>query len=266
MSSLRATDEDLGALIGRSIRSARLAARWTQSQLARRLGTTQSAVSRLETASATYLDIRLASAAFRLLGIRASIDSATLGLVGRRQQQDLVHARCAGHVARRLDAVGWDVRLEVEVGSGRYRGWIDLLAYRASDRSLLCGELKTQIDDLGRIQRTLAWYEREAWGAARRLGWRPTSTTTALLVLMSTENDARIQANREVLRKEFPARAGDLAPWLALPGENRPPNALAMIDPRSRRTEWLRPSTSDGRRSLAPYRDYRDAAAKLSGR
>jgi transcriptional regulator with XRE-family HTH domain len=266
MGSMRAADDDLASLIGGAIRSARLAARWPQSELARRLGTTQSAISRLETGGASCIDVRLASAAFRELGIRTSFDSATIGLVGRREQHDFVHARCSSYAAARLRSDQWEVCLEVEIGSGRYRGWIDLLAFRSMDRALFCGEIKTEIDDLGRIQRTVSWYEREAWQAARRIGWRPTSTTTGLLVLMSTENDARIQANREILRRAFPSRAGDLARWLATSGEISPPSALAMIDPRSRRIDWLRPSTSDGRRSSAPYRDYRDAARRLTGR
>ena len=31
---------------------------------------------------------------------------------------------------------------------------------------------------------------------------------------------------------------------------------LALIDPRSKRRQWLRPSRVDGRRSAAPYADY----------
>jgi hypothetical protein len=81
---------------------------------------------------------------------------------------------------------------------------------------------------------------------------------------MSTENDVRIQANKESLREAFPARAAELARWLATPGETKPRSALATIDPRSRRMDWLRPTTSDGRRSPAPYRDYRDAAERLA--
>ena len=76
-------------------------------------------------------------------------DGRTLGLAGRREQNDLVHAACAGYVARRLGRAGWHVLLEVEVGDGRGRGWIDLLAFRESDRSLLIVEVKTEIIDVG---------------------------------------------------------------------------------------------------------------------
>ena len=58
-----------------------------------------------------------------------------------------MHARCIAYVARRLRACGWDVRFEVEVGTGRYRGWIDLLALRGT--TMLCVEVKTELDDMG---------------------------------------------------------------------------------------------------------------------
>jgi transcriptional regulator with XRE-family HTH domain len=266
MAALRASEDDLASLIGRSIRTARLAARWKQAELARRLGTTQSAVSRLETGSSSCIDIRLASAAFRLLGIRTSVDSATIGLVGRREQSDFVHARCSSYVASRLRADQWEVGLEVEVGSGRYRGWIDLLAFRAIDRALFCGEIKTELDDLGRIQRTVSWYEREAWEAARRMGWRPRSITIGLLVLCSSENDARVVANAQLLDRAFPGRARDLGAWLTTAGTKSRPSSLAMIDPRSRRIDWLRATISDGRRSTAPYENDRAAADALRRR
>jgi len=128
---------------------------------------------------------------------------------------------------------------------------------------VLCVEVKTEIDDVGRIQRTLSWYEREAWVAARRLGWRTHNVRSSLLVLCSTENDARVRSNREILQQTFPARARELGRWLAEPRDPVPARGLAMIDPRSLRAEWLRPTVSDGRRSAAPYADYRAAAKAM---
>lgn len=256
-------DDGLGHRIGLVIKSTREEIGWSQRELARRLETSQSALQRLESGRSAYVDVRLASAALRLLGIRPSFDAQTLGLAKRREQRDLVHAKCGAYASRRIKHDGWDTRLEVEVGSGRYRGWIDLLAYRAEDRSLLCVEIKTEIDDVGRIQRTTGWYLREAPVAARRFGWRPRTTTGVLLVLCSTENDQAIQRNLGSLRSAFPGTARGLSEWTTTPGRARPPDSLAMIDPRSRRAEWLRPTATEGRRTAAPYRDYRMAAAAM---
>jgi hypothetical protein len=41
------------------------------------------------------------------------------------------------------------------------------------------------------------------------------------------------------------------------------PRGLALVDPTSRRRDWLLPTRSDGRRSSLPYRDYADAARRL---
>jgi transcriptional regulator with XRE-family HTH domain len=254
---------DIAKEIGRAIRASRIEAGWSQRELASRLGVSQAAISRLESGSGPHLDVRLASAALALLGIRIQLDGATMGLASRREQRDLVHARCSGYVAKRLSGLGWVVRQEVEVGTGRYRGWIDVLAYRAADWSLLCAEIKTEIDDVGRIQRTLTWYEREAWDAARRFGWRPRKVCSALLVLCSTENDGRVMGNRTILGQAFPARARELQSWLATSGVLVPATALAMVDPRSLRSDWLRPTMSDGRRSPARYADYAAAAAAM---
>jgi hypothetical protein len=43
-------------------------------------------------------------------------------------------------------------------------------------------------------------------------------------------------------------------------------HGMALIDPVRKRVAWLIPSKIDGRRSTAPYRDYADAARRLSTR
>jgi transcriptional regulator with XRE-family HTH domain len=255
--------EPLGRSIGRVAREVRVGFGWSQRDLAARVGHSQSKIARLEAGAVAHLDLQLADAVLEELGIQPHFDTRVPGLSDRRRQSDRVHARCCGYVGRHLLNLGWEVRHEVEVGTGRRRGWIDLLAYRAEDGAIFSPEVKSELHDAGAIQRTIAWYERASWEAARRLGWRPRRATAALLLLCSEENDQRVVDNRELLRQTFPARAGAIDPWLRDPRAPLPARSLAMIDPRSRRHDWLRPTRSDGRRAPAPYRDYADAARRL---
>jgi transcriptional regulator with XRE-family HTH domain len=261
----KSRDDRLGLVIGRACRDVREAIGWSQRELERRTGHSQSKIARFESGDVRHLDLELADDVLRELGIRLRIDRPELGLSDRNRQRDGVHAWCCGYAGRRLAADGWTVRHEVEVGTGRTRGWIDLLAYREVDGALFCPELKTEIHDAGAIQRTLAWYEREAWDAARRVGWRPRRMTSALLVLATSENDGRPLGNQELLRQAFPGDAPALWRWLSERTAAMPPRSIAMIDPHSRRSVWLRPTRSDGRRSPAPYRNYADAAQRLRG-
>ena len=249
--------------MGRVVREVRVGFGWSQRELGHRVGCSQSMVSRLEAGDLAHLDVVMVGAILDELGIRAWFDTRVPGLPDRRRQRDRVHARCAGFMGRHLVSFAWEVRHEVEVGSGRSRGWIDLLAYRRVDRALFCPELKTELHDAGAVQRTLGWYERESWAAARALGWSPRRMTSALILLCTEENDRRVADNSELISQAFPAGATALAAWLRDPTERMPPRAIAMVDPRSRRLDWLRPTRLHGRRSRAPYRDYADLASML---
>ncbi len=149
--------------------------------------------------------------------------------------------------------------VEVEIGSGRSLGWIDILAYHPDTGIMLVIELKTEIHDMGMIERSFSWYGREAWQAARRQGWRPRKAVGCLLLLATEANDDRARTNRDVLDLEFAGRAPALAQVVA--GQDDVAVAtrfVAMVDPASRRRTWLRPLRIDGRRSVAPYKDYAD--------
>jgi hypothetical protein len=193
------------------------------------------------------------------MGARLSVGVSAPFLGDRGLQRDPAHARCTTYATTRLQREGWLTGTEVEIGGDRSRGWIDILAYQPDHRLLLVIEIKTEIRDLGAIERTLGWYEREAWLAAKRLGWRPSKVLGCLLLLATELNEARIADNRAALSDGFPLRATSLRRILA--NEVPPPSparAMAVIDPRSRRREWLRPSRVDGRPTPAPYMDYID--------
>jgi hypothetical protein len=131
---------------------------------------------------------------------------------------------------------------------------------------LLIIEIKTRLDDLGALERQLGWYERMAWQPARRLGWRPTRVVSIVLALASDEVERVVRAHRDLLAMAFPRRAHEVAGCLEDPTRFRPGRALALIDPSSRRREWLIRTSIDGRRSRLPYRDYADAARPAASR
>jgi hypothetical protein len=187
-------------------------------------------------------------------------------LADRARQRDVVHARCIGFVARRLRAAGWLAATEVEIHGVRGSGWIDVLAYHPASGRLLVIEIKTEIDDLGRIQSTLGWYRREAWDAARSLGWRPRHVRPALLLLATRANDRRLRDNREAVRQAFPADAANLRRMLIDTAAVDVDPAIALIDPLSRASTWLRPTVLDGRHPRSPHEDYAAVARRTPAR
>jgi transcriptional regulator with XRE-family HTH domain len=238
---------------------------WSQRELASRAGLSQALVSAIENGRVPNVTFATTARLLEAMGAKLIIDASPPFLGDRERQRDSAHARCTAHVARRLEGAGWQVRTEVEVGGGRSRGWIDLLAYHPRTRLLLVIEIKTEIRDLGAIERSLGWYERESWAAARRLGWRPQALVGCLLLLATEANDERIRDNRAALSRGFPIRATEISSVVAgnkaaVAGRR----AVALIDPSSRRRDWLRPARIDGRRSVAPYVDYIDFVRRMT--
>lgn len=229
---------------------------WTQDELAARVGISQGMISAIEHARVPGLTLVRAEQVLGALGATLVISVDTPFLGDRDRQRDPAHARCSAYVTTRLRRAGWDVATEVEVGGDRSRGWIDVLAVHPSTHQMLVIEIKTEIRDFGAIERTLGWYERESYRAAKRLGWYP-STSVGCLILLATEaNDVRAKANARSFAAGFPLRSRDLSIILEGPMQPAAGRAVAMIDPLSRRASWLRPLTLDGRRSVAPYPDY----------
>ena len=255
---------DVVRRVARLVRDTRNLVGWSQRELAARAGVAQATVCRVESGTAGSLDIVTTGRLFAALGLRAHIDVDDFRLDDRRRQQDGVHAQVNGFVARRLERWGWRTAMEVLIGDGNPRGWIDLLAYREADRALLVEETKTDIPDMGGLQRSVAFYERMAMSAARRLGWWPRHVAVLVVLLDSEAVARRLVDNREIVRRAFPVPIREMSAWLADP-ECPMPNGWAMgtCDPASRAAAWLRPTTLGSRRLAPAYRGYADAAARL---
>ena len=250
------------------VREARLLLGLTQRGLAASAGTSQTMISRIENARSDALDLIVVERLLRAIGATMSLGVSARHLEDRRRQRDAVHARLNGYVARNLERDGWQPATEVWIGDAAPRGWIDLLAYREADRSLLVEETKTDIPDMGALQRSVAFYEREAAGVARRLGWRPKRVVVFVVALDSEVIHRRIAENRDLVTRAFPSPVDVTAAWLADPSRPVPRGwTLGTADPASRRAAWLRPTLLGNRRARPAYTSYADAAAHLhSGR
>ena len=236
---------------------------WTQRELAARADTSQSTVQRIETA-ASSLDLAVIVEVLAAMGVRIALDLDGRHLEDRRRQRGALHGRLNGYVARRLEGDQWATATEVQLGEGVPKGWIDVLAYREADRSLIVEESKTEIGDLGALQRSLSFYAREAWSAAAQLGWRPVRLVVVLVALDTVAVARRLADERDLVARVFPGRVADAAAWLRDPGRQAPTGwVLATADPARRRAAWLGATTLGTRRRPPAYDDYAQAASRL---
>jgi transcriptional regulator with XRE-family HTH domain len=257
----------LASAVGGMYRNARRTLGLSQRDLEARTGVSQSAQSRFERGLSSAVDLAAMERLALALGARPRFSLDTPFLADRAAQRDLVHARSTGFVAARLRRAGWVVDTEVQIDGSFGPGWIDVLAFQPASGCLLVVEVKTELMDVGRVQRTLGWYGSRAMAAARSRGWRPDWTQACLLVLATDAVDRALQGNRIFIREAFPMRAAALAEIVA--GQAGPASgerALAMIDPLSRRQRWLRPTRLDGRTSRAPHPDYAAVARRMTVR
>ena len=238
---------------GLRVRAIRSSIGMPQRRLAMRIHRSQGFVSLVERGKVARLSIAEADAISQALGATLVLILEAPILIAGAPQRDRAHARCVAYVARRLAAQGWIVRREVIIGARDRPGWIDILAFDPVSRVLLVIEIKTEIADLGGLERQLGWYQREAKRACRDLDWSPTVVVPCAFALATGANDDRMRANAESLRQVFPLRWREL--MRIVRGESPATDGwgLAMIDPRSRVRDWCRPTALDGRRSPAPY-------------
>lgn len=256
---------ELADEVGRLVRGARLTIGWTQLELGERAAVPQSLISRLERGLHSGADFEDLQRVAKAMGGRFTVSLTAPFLADRGRQRDRVHAACIAYVLRHLRRAGWRAASEVEIGGTAGPGWIDVLAWHPVTGALLVIEVKTEVHDFGRIQRTLGWYEHRAWDAARRLGWLPRRTRAALVLLDTAAVASALRTNRELAAGSFPARSAELARFVDDPAASTSRGrAVATIDPFSRRPTWLQSTALDRRRRPPAYVDYADVARRFA--
>src|SRR5688572_5656288 len=106
------------ARAGLFVKDLRLALGWTQRALAMKAGVSQSWICDVERGRCPDASLDTFDRLLSVMGARLVLEVDAPVLVNRRPR-DVVHARCSGHVARRLERAGWTVAREVEVGGDR---------------------------------------------------------------------------------------------------------------------------------------------------
>ncbi len=240
-------------------RSIRISLDLTQEQVASRAGVSRAHYAKVERGRETP-SLALVERIANALGLRLTLAVQPPIMHGEPVSRDIVHARCSAYVGRRLRSAGWQVAREVLIEAGHHRGWIDLLAFDPWSGTVLVIECKTRLDDVGAFERQIAWYERLAWDAARDQGWQVRRVVSWLIVLASEEVEATVKSHRELLADAFPGRALDMLQLVADGATRCDRRGVAMVDPRSRRRDWLIRTKVDGRRSPSPYVGYAQAA------
>jgi hypothetical protein len=132
------------------------------------------------------------------------------------------------------------------------------MAFDPRLRLLLVCEVKTELLDIGAVDRQLTTYVDAAWASAAARGWRPRGVTEVLVLLATSETDRRLQEHRAYVARAFPLRARRLAALIDGSAHDLPTRGargIALLDPASRRRSWLIPTMIDGRRTPAPYAD-----------
>jgi transcriptional regulator with XRE-family HTH domain len=206
-------DDRTSGLVVRALRGRR---GWRQSDLAARAGVSQSTISRAERGWLEDLTLRVIRAIFGALEARVQLAPRWKGAELERLL-DEEHSAIVAQAARRLEALGWSVEIEVTYSEFGERGSIDVLGVRPAERAIVVVEVKTDIASSEAVGRKVDEKARLAPAiVAARHGWKPASVGR-LLVMPESMRLRRLVERHPVIGRMFPANAVAIRRWLRKP-------------------------------------------------
>jgi transcriptional regulator with XRE-family HTH domain len=213
-----------GRRIGRALRAIRQELGWTQDELARRSGVSQSRISSAELGAIDAFTIRTLE---RVAGTLGATFWGQIrwrgGDIDRLTDQD--HAALVEGVISVLTQTGWVIVPEYTFNRYGERGSVDVVGWHARSRTLLIVEVKSRLTDL---QETLATFGRKLRIAPRELAgtheWHALTTGRVLVIADTSGNRAAVSRHAATFDAVLPCRSRDVRRWLA-----RPEGGLAGI-------------------------------------
>lgn len=205
-----------GVQAGKILRVVRRSRGWTQFDLAARAGVSQQTVSQLERGNADAATLHLVKQVVAPLGI-------TVDLVFRWKGPELDrlldarHARTVNQVVARL-GTQWQTVVEFTFNDYGDRGSVDILAWHSVSRVLLLIEVKSELDGLESVLRSMDLKLRVVPKlVARERGWRAVAHGSLLVLPDEVTARRAVERSRPVFDIALPARTVAVRRWLREP-------------------------------------------------
>ena len=201
---------------GRILRLVRRRRRLTQTQLAALAGISQQTVSSIELGHADDTALRTIRRLAAPLGITVELDLKWRGPEFDRLD-DARHAAIVRAVVARFGPE-WEIVVEYTFNHFGDRGSVDVLAWHAARSALLLIEIKSELDSLEAVLRSMDVKVRVVPPlVAAQQGWR-LSALGSVLVLPDESSSRRAVAEMGVVfNAALPRRTVDVRKWLAEP-------------------------------------------------
>jgi transcriptional regulator with XRE-family HTH domain len=188
----------------------------SQAQVADAAGVGRSVVSLVEQGRLEETSFRSVRRIGSVLGISLPIEPNWRG-AELAKLLDERHSVLVRAVIDQLSAHGWQALPEHTFNEWGERGSIDIFAWQAVRRAVLCLEVKTRLVDLQDLLSTEDRKRRLAPNLARRLGWKPLLVGSILVVPDETWARNAVDRCRSVFDAKFPLRTADVRRWLKSP-------------------------------------------------
>jgi transcriptional regulator with XRE-family HTH domain len=201
---------------GLGMRALRHDRRWTQSQLAAKVGVSRALIWRIERGHADRVAVHVLVRVAAALGARIDLRLSWHG-EGLDRLLDARHASLVERVVEILTADAWEVATEVSFNIRGERGSIDIFAFHPATGSSLVIEVKSVVPDMQAMLVGIDRKSRLAREIARDRGWQVTSVTRLLVLPDDRTARRRVERYGATFRTAFPARTTDVRRWIRHP-------------------------------------------------